>query len=118
MILHLFPRIFWAILTTLAVTSVAIKAAIRFQRIDELSSSSPKFHQRSIPKAGLEHPYHRLVNLGLPSHAVLKTHRFVIVSGYLTCMALPFSPLWASVIFFMAARIGLFRPLWLNTEEL
>ncbi len=52
MILHLFPLIFWAILATLAITPIAIKAAIRFQLIDEPNSSPHKIHQRPMPKAG------------------------------------------------------------------
>lgn len=52
MILHLFPLIFWAILATLAITPLAIKAAIRFQLIDQPNSSPHKIHQRPVPKAG------------------------------------------------------------------
>jgi UDP-GlcNAc:undecaprenyl-phosphate/decaprenyl-phosphate GlcNAc-1-phosphate transferase len=52
MILHLFPLIFWAILATLAITPIAIKAAIRFQLIDEPHSSPHKIHQYPMPKAG------------------------------------------------------------------
>ena len=52
MILHLFPLIFWAILATLAVTPIAIRAAIRFQLIDHPNSSPHKIHQRPMPKAG------------------------------------------------------------------
>ena len=52
MILHLFPLIFWAILTTLAITPLAIKAAIHFQLIDQPNSSPHKIHQRPVPKAG------------------------------------------------------------------
>ncbi len=52
MILHLFPLIFWAILTTLAITPIAIKAAIRFQLIDQPNSSPHKIHQYPISKAG------------------------------------------------------------------
>ena len=52
MILHLFPLIFWAILTTVAVTPIAIRAAIRFQLIDQPNSSPHKIHQRPMPKAG------------------------------------------------------------------
>ena len=52
MILHLFPLIFWAILATLAVTPIAIRAAIRFQLIDQPNSSPHKIHQRPVPKAG------------------------------------------------------------------
>ena len=52
MILHLFPLIFWAILATLAVTPIAIRAAIHFQLIDHPNSSPHKIHQRPMPKAG------------------------------------------------------------------
>jgi UDP-GlcNAc:undecaprenyl-phosphate GlcNAc-1-phosphate transferase len=52
MILHLFPLIFWAILTTLAVTPIAIRAAIRFRLIDEPNTSPHKIHERPVPKAG------------------------------------------------------------------
>jgi UDP-GlcNAc:undecaprenyl-phosphate GlcNAc-1-phosphate transferase len=52
MILHLFPFIFWAILTTLAITPIAIKLAIHFQLIDHPNSSPHKIHQHPIPKAG------------------------------------------------------------------
>ena len=52
MILHLFPLIFWAILATLAITPIAIRAAIRFQLIDHPNSSPHKIHHRPMPKAG------------------------------------------------------------------
>ena len=52
MILHLFPLIFWAILTTLVITPLAIQAAIRVRLIDEPHSSPHKIHQRPMPKAG------------------------------------------------------------------
>jgi UDP-GlcNAc:undecaprenyl-phosphate GlcNAc-1-phosphate transferase len=52
MILHLFPLIFWAILTTLAITPIAIKAAVRFHLIDQPNSSPHKIHQQPMPKAG------------------------------------------------------------------
>src|SRR5690349_6109943 len=51
MILHLFPYIFWAILTVLAITPIAIKVAVRFQLIDQPNSSPHKIHQHPIPKA-------------------------------------------------------------------
>src|SRR5689334_7277005 len=51
MILHLFPYIFWAILTILAITPIAIKVAVRFQLIDQPNSSPHKIHQHPIPKA-------------------------------------------------------------------
>ena len=52
MILHLFPLIFWAILVTLVITPLAIKAAIRFQLIDHPNSSPHKIHEHPMPKAG------------------------------------------------------------------
>ena len=52
MILHLFPFIFWAIVTILAITPIAIKVAVRFQLIDQPNSSPHKIHQSPIPKAG------------------------------------------------------------------
>src|SRR5215213_2220753 len=52
MILHLFPLIFWAILATLAITPIAIRAAVRFQLIDQPNSSPHKIHQYPMPKAG------------------------------------------------------------------
>jgi UDP-GlcNAc:undecaprenyl-phosphate/decaprenyl-phosphate GlcNAc-1-phosphate transferase len=52
MILHLFPLIFWAILITLIITPIAIKAAIRFQLMDHPNSSPHKIHEQPMPKAG------------------------------------------------------------------
>lgn len=52
MILHLFPLIFWAILGTLAISPIAIRAAVRFKIIDQPNSSPHKIHQHPMPKAG------------------------------------------------------------------
>jgi UDP-GlcNAc:undecaprenyl-phosphate/decaprenyl-phosphate GlcNAc-1-phosphate transferase len=52
MILHLFPLIFWSIITTLAITPIAIRVAIRFQLIDQPNSSPHKVHEHPTPKAG------------------------------------------------------------------
>jgi UDP-GlcNAc:undecaprenyl-phosphate/decaprenyl-phosphate GlcNAc-1-phosphate transferase len=52
MILHLFPIIFWTILATLAITPLAISAAVRFRLIDEPHSSPHNIHQLPVPKAG------------------------------------------------------------------
>ena len=51
MILHLFPPIFWSIITTLVITPIAIKLAVHFQLIDQPNSSPHKIHQQPIPKA-------------------------------------------------------------------
>jgi len=74
--------------------------------------------RKAVYQAGLDHTYHRLVNLGLPSsRAVLTMHLFAIVSGCLAFMALPLPPLWANVIFFTALLIGLLILFWLNKKE-
>ncbi len=52
MILHLFPVIFWAIITILFTTPIFIRVAIRFQLIDQPNSSPHNIHQNPISKAG------------------------------------------------------------------
>jgi UDP-GlcNAc:undecaprenyl-phosphate GlcNAc-1-phosphate transferase len=75
-------------------------------------------HKKAVYQAGLDHTYHRLVNLGLPSsRAMLTMHLFAIVSGCLAFMALPLPPLWANAIFLGAVLVGLFMLWWLNTKE-
>ena len=72
-------------------------------------------HRKAFYQAGLDHTYHRLVNLGLPSsRAVLTMHLFAIVSGCLAFMALPLPPLWANVIFAAALLVGLSLLIWLE----
>jgi UDP-GlcNAc:undecaprenyl-phosphate GlcNAc-1-phosphate transferase len=74
--------------------------------------------RRAVYQAGLDHTYHRLVNLGLPSsRAVLTMHLFAIISGCLAFMALPLPPLWANAIFILALFIGLFLLIWLEKKE-
>jgi len=74
-------------------------------------------HRKAVYQAGLDHTYHRLVNLGLPSsRAVLTMHLFAIVSGCLAFMALPLPPLWANAIFLSAVLIGLLILFWLNRQ--
>jgi len=74
--------------------------------------------KRAVYQAGLDHTYHRLVNLGLPSsRAVLTMHLFAIVSGCLAFMALPLPPLWANAIFISALLVGLFILVWLEKKE-
>ena len=75
--------------------------------------------RKAVYQAGLDHTYHRLVKLGLPSsRAVLTMHLFAIVSGCLAFMALPLPPLWANVIFAAALLIGLSLLLWLEKRGL
>jgi UDP-GlcNAc:undecaprenyl-phosphate/decaprenyl-phosphate GlcNAc-1-phosphate transferase len=74
--------------------------------------------RKAVYRAGLDHTYHRLVNLGLPSsRAVLTMHMFAILSGCLAFMALPLPPLWANAIFLAAVLIGLLLLFWLNKKE-
>ena len=74
--------------------------------------------RRAVYQAGLDHTYHRLVNLGLPSsRAVLTMHLAAIVSGCLAFMALPLPPLWANAIFAAALLVGLSLLFWLEKKE-
>lgn len=71
--------------------------------------------KRAVYQAGLDHTYHRLVKLGMPSsRAVLSMHLFAIVSGCLAFLALPLPPLWANLIFATALLVGLFIISWLK----
>lgn len=73
--------------------------------------------RKAVYQAGLDHTYHRLVNLGLPSsRAVLTMHLAAIVSGCLAFMALPLPPLWANVIFVSALLVGLYLLFWLEKK--
>jgi UDP-GlcNAc:undecaprenyl-phosphate/decaprenyl-phosphate GlcNAc-1-phosphate transferase len=74
--------------------------------------------RRAVYQAGLDHTYHRLVNLGLPSsRAVLTMHLSAIVSGCLAFMALPLAPLWSNAIFILALLTGLLLLFWLDKKE-
>ena len=75
-------------------------------------------HRKAVYQAGLDHTYHRLVNLGLPSsRAVLTMHLSAILSGCLAFMALPLPPVWANAIFIAALFVGLFLLFWLDKKE-
>jgi UDP-GlcNAc:undecaprenyl-phosphate/decaprenyl-phosphate GlcNAc-1-phosphate transferase len=74
--------------------------------------------RKAVYQAGLDHTYHRLVNLGMPSsRAVLTMHLSAIVSGCLAFMALPLAPLWANAIFILALLTGLLLLFWLDKKE-
>jgi UDP-GlcNAc:undecaprenyl-phosphate GlcNAc-1-phosphate transferase len=65
--------------------------------------------RKAVYQAGLDHTYHRLVNLGWPpSRAVLTMHLAAILSGCLAFVALPLPPLWANAIFVAVLLIGIF----------
>ena len=75
--------------------------------------------KKAVYQAGLDHTYHRLVNLGLPSsRAVLTMHLSAIIGGCLAFMALPLPPLWANIIFASTLMVGLFLLVWLENQEL
>jgi UDP-GlcNAc:undecaprenyl-phosphate GlcNAc-1-phosphate transferase len=75
-------------------------------------------HRKAVYQAGLDHTYHRLVNLGLPSsRAVLTMHLAAIVSGCLAFVALPLSPIWSNMIFGATVLTGLITLLWLEKKE-
>lgn len=74
--------------------------------------------KKGISQAGLDHTYHRLVNLGYPpSRAVLTMQLAAIISGCLAFIALPLHPLWANVIFAAGLIVGLMILLWLARKE-
>lgn len=74
--------------------------------------------KKVISEAGLDHTYHRLVNLGFPpSRAVLTMQLAAIVSGCLAFIALPLPPLWANLIFGAGLIAGLMILLWLEKKE-
>ena len=74
--------------------------------------------RKAVYQAGLDHTYHRLVNLGWPpSRAVLTMHLAAIVSGCLAFVALPLPPLWANAIFAVVLLIGIFILFRLEEKE-
>ena len=76
------------------------------------------WQRRAVSQAGLDHTYHRLVNLGWPpSRAVLTMHLFAIMSGCLAFIALPLPPLWANMVFASALLVGLVFLFWLKRKE-
>lgn len=76
-------------------------------------------NKKAVYQAGLDHTYHRLVNLGWPSaRAVLTMQLAAIVSGCLAFVALPLPPLLANIIFVAALLTGLIILLWLEKKHL
>jgi UDP-GlcNAc:undecaprenyl-phosphate/decaprenyl-phosphate GlcNAc-1-phosphate transferase len=74
--------------------------------------------RKAIYQAGLDHTYHRLVNLGLPSsRAVFTMHLAAIISGCLAFMALPLAPFLANAIFILALLAGFSLLLWLEKKD-
>jgi UDP-GlcNAc:undecaprenyl-phosphate GlcNAc-1-phosphate transferase len=74
--------------------------------------------KRAVYQAGLDHTYHRLVDLGWhPGRAVLTMHLAAIISGCLAFVALPRPPLWANLIFAAALVTGLAILFWLERQD-
>jgi len=74
--------------------------------------------RKAVYQAGLDHTYHRLINLGWPSsRAVLSMHLCAVISGCLAFVALPMPPLWANAIFVAALLTGLVLFFWLEKTE-
>ena len=74
--------------------------------------------KKAVYQAGLDHTYHRLVNIGYPaSRAVLTMHLFAIISGCLAFVALPLPPLWANMTFAASLLTGLIILFWLERQE-
>jgi UDP-GlcNAc:undecaprenyl-phosphate GlcNAc-1-phosphate transferase len=83
-----------------------------------LVTLSRLMQRKAVYQAGLDHTYHRLINLGWPSsRAVLTMHLCAVISGCLAFVALPLPPLWANTIFAAALLTGLFLFFWLEKKE-
>ena len=83
-----------------------------------LVTLSRLMQRKAVYQAGLDHTYHRLINLGWPSsRAVLSMHLCAVISGCLAFVALPLPPLWANAIFAAALLTGLFLFFWLEKKE-
>jgi UDP-GlcNAc:undecaprenyl-phosphate GlcNAc-1-phosphate transferase len=66
-----------------------------------------------IYKAGQDHLYHRLVQLGLsPVQSVTLMHVVALFTGCLAFVALQLPPLWANMIFGLTLLCGVFVILW------
>lgn len=75
--------------------------------------------RRGLPiyKAGQDHVYHRLTQLGMPSgRAVATMHIAAFLSGCLAFVALPLPPLQANLLFALALLVSLFAIIRLQRE--
>ncbi|NJC94915.1 MAG: hypothetical protein C3F07_21785 [Anaerolineales bacterium] len=73
--------------------------------------------RRRVPiyKAGQDHLYHRLVQLGLSRvQSVTLMHVAALILGCLAFIALSFPPVWANALFGFVLLCGLFALLWLD----
>jgi UDP-GlcNAc:undecaprenyl-phosphate GlcNAc-1-phosphate transferase len=68
-----------------------------------------------IYKAGQDHLYHRLVQLGLsPVQSVTLMHVAALITGCLAFIALPLQSVWANLIFGLVVLGGLLVIFWLE----
>jgi UDP-GlcNAc:undecaprenyl-phosphate/decaprenyl-phosphate GlcNAc-1-phosphate transferase len=68
--------------------------------------------------AGLDHTYHRLVDMGLdPSRAVLIMHFATVVLGCIAFIALQLPPLYASLTFGLVCFAGLVLIFWMDHKK-
>lgn len=73
--------------------------------------------RRGLPfyKAGLDHSYHRLTQLGLSSNqSVVVMHVAALLTGCLAFVALSLPPLWANAVFAAVVLCGVFAVIWLD----
>ena len=75
-------------------------------------------HRTKFYTAGLDHTYHRLVNMGFgSSRAVFVMHLATIVLGCIAFIALQLAPLYASIIFGSICVFGLALVLWMDRKK-
>jgi len=76
--------------------------------------------RRRIPiyKAGQDHVYHRLAQLGMsPAQAVTTMHVAALLTGCLAFIALPLTPIWANALFIFTIFCGLIALTWLGKDQ-
>jgi UDP-GlcNAc:undecaprenyl-phosphate GlcNAc-1-phosphate transferase len=76
--------------------------------------------RRKLPiyKAGQDHVYHRLANMGMsPVQAVTTMHVAALLTGCLAFMALLLPPILANSIFALVLLCGLFTVFWLERNS-
>lgn len=76
--------------------------------------------RRGLPfyKAGQDHVYHRLAQMGMSStQSVTLMHVIALITGCLAFVALSFPPLWANLTFALVLLCGLFIIVWLERNS-
>jgi UDP-GlcNAc:undecaprenyl-phosphate GlcNAc-1-phosphate transferase len=71
-----------------------------------------------VYNAGLDHTYHRLVEMGLESsRSVFVMHLATVMLGCIAFIALQLAPLYATIIFGLVCAIGLALVLWMDRKK-